>query len=266
MNKEYVYKNIGNRKIQEDNYIFFKFVDVSKKCFDCYMVFDGHGGESNEKNMPYIIINKKLYLFISTFFRRNKVSKKTIIDCFIDFDNFLKKETEIQKKFGTCISGAFISQSYIYLFNIGDTEYFLIDKKGLVLKSVLHNFYNEKEICRYKKNNLKIKNNRYKGLAVSRSVGDYDCKKEFETSLISCPSVSKTENNSDFLILLKTDGVNISNKELIKNYKENNLQTFMESKKFSDNTCLVVLDIKKKELFIQKYFYKKIYTDVLKYI
>lgn len=266
MEKEYIFRNIGKRKIQEDNYVFFKFNDIQKNYYNCVIVFDGHGGNSNEKNMPYIIIKKKLYLFISSYFKKNKMNTKSIMDCFVDFDSYIKTDSDIDKKFGTCLSGVFISNNYIYLFNIGDVEYFLIDKKGFAIKSVLHNFKNEKEISRFEKNDCKIKNLRYRGLSVSRTIGDYDCRKNFETSLISCPSVSKTENNSDFIIILKTDGVTISNGEILKSYRRGDIQNVMENKTFLDNTCLVILDIKKGDKKIDKILYKKVYTNILEYL
>jgi serine/threonine protein phosphatase PrpC len=240
----FTFKNIGKRKKQEDNFIFFSFNDIENTIFNCAFIFDGHGASKNKESLPdYIIKEKVLYKEINKYFLDKKVNIRTLSTFFIYFDSIL--EQNIDKKIGTCFSGILLTDKYIYILTLGDTQIRIYDMKGnLFFQTDFHNFNNKIELERYKRNKQDhyIKNGRYKGLLMTRTLGDFDCKELGECSLIPVPEIKKILNNKDFIIMLKTDGMNINNKQLITKYMDSTITNFLENKQFIDNACLIIFN------------------------
>lgn len=256
----FTFKNIGKRKKQEDNFIFFSFKDVENTIFNCVFIFDGHGATNNKESLPdYIIKEKVLYKEISNYFSDKKVSIRLLSTFFIYFDSILEKN--IDKNIGTCFSSILLTDKYIYILTLGDTQIKIYDNNvNLFFQTDLHNFNNKTELERYKKNKQDqyIKNNRYKGLLMSRSLGDFDCKEIGECSLIPIPEIKKILNNRNFIFMLKTDGMNIDSDQLISKYMSSVITSFLENKQFLDNACLIIFSTNYKNFCTKTFYNKKI--------
>lgn len=240
----FTFKNIGKRKIQEDDIFICDIVDIDKNLFNMVFIFDGHGAKDNVVPLPqYIIKNNVLYKELSSYFKIRKLTSKNIGDFFLTFDSFL--ENKIEKYIGTCLSAVIISLEHVYVVTLGDTNVQIFDNNGnLFYKTPIHDFNNKKELSRFIENKQDhlIKNSRYKGLLMSRTLGDFDCKTIGERCLTGIPEIKKFFNNRNFVFLLKTDGINTSSKILLKKYNEGNIKEFMDNKKFIDNASLIIFE------------------------
>lgn len=256
----FTFRNIGKRKRQEDNFIFFSFKDIENTTFNCVFIFDGHGAIKGKESLPdYIIKERLLYKELSRYFYDKKVNVQSISMFFIYFDSLL--ERNIDKKIGTCFSGLLATDKFIYVLTLGDTQIKIYDENGnLYFQTDFHNFNNKIELERFKKNKQDqyIKNGRYKGLLISRTLGDFDCKEIGEQSLIPVPEIKKILNNNNFIFMLKTDGMNINSSELISRYLDSSITNFLEKKQFIDNACLIMFNIKYKNFLSKNINNKKI--------
>lgn len=241
-NKIFTYKSIGSRQIQEDNFYTFDFEDIERETFNSFFIFDGHGAKEVSDSLPDFLIHKNIFIQeLKKYFSTRKVSCNTITAFFSYFDMFL--ESIVKKHVGTCLSGVLVSPSSIYTITLGDTVIKIFNTSNkLYFQTPLHNFKNELELERYKKNKQDhfIKQNRYKGLLISRTLGDYDCKILGERCLIPVPEVKCIHNNRSFIFLLKTDGMTVSSKTLVTKYNDQTLMQYLEKKNFADNACVVI--------------------------
>lgn len=255
----FTFKNIGKRKKQEDNFIFFSFSDVENTVFNSVFIFDGHGATKNKEALPdYIIREKRLYNELTSYFFDKKLNIQTLSLFFIYFDSVL--ERSIDKKIGTCFSAVMLTDQYIYILTLGDTHIKIYDTNGnLFFQTEFHNFNNPKELDRYNKNGASqyIKHNRYKGLTMSRTLGDFDCKEIGDQSLVPVPEIKKILNNKNFIFMLKTDGMNIDSKELISKYMDSTITSFLKDKQFIDNACLIIFNTNYKNSSSKKVNNKK---------
>lgn len=238
----FTFKNIGTRKIQEDDFFIFDFEDIEKNIYDVIFIFDGHGAKHENESLPDFIIRENILIKeIKKYFKDKKVSVATLTSFFPYFESYLDKK--VKKYVGTCLSAIFLSNTYFFTLTLGDTSIRIFDSSNkLYFQSELHNFKNAKEFERYQKNkqDIYIKDGRYKGLLMSRTLGDYDCKTLGEQSLIPIPEIKRFYNNKPLIFLLKTDGMTIPSKTLIKKYNDRTLDSYLDKKKFANNACLVI--------------------------
>lgn len=267
------YQLIGEHSYQEDLIIIFKYL-----YYECFFVFDGHGGKFENKLINYL--NNKFQNIFLEFFKNKNINEDTITEFFKNFDYFIFK-----KKFneGSCFSFLIINKLQINCIygNLGDCGVFFFDRKNSTLKTIPHNFENEDEILRFKQFNYSkfIKNNRFKGINVSRSIGDFKQKKYFNTPFIGTPSIKKLDDIRKInYIVLFSDGLHqINEKPLqinklkhefyiykiimdIKNEKD-----FLKTKKMIDNTSFIIIKINDitnilLDLYYFESFYELIYS------
>lgn len=245
----YRFISIGSRKIQEDAYEFFEFKNVYKKKIKCIFVFDGHGAKTENTQIVSLVIDNKVFRNIFTkFFKRTNINSYSLYDFFNNFDDDLKHNALKNFIFlGMCISGIIICEDYIYVINIGDARTVVFSPIGkIVYKTPIHDFHNETELKRYEKDSRSqlIINKRYKGLSMSRVLGDFDVKSPGDKSLIPTPEICKIINNRELVILLNTDGLKIPKKKIFEYYIKNTLTETLSREIFNDNVCVLVYNHK----------------------
>lgn len=194
------YLNKGIPDYMEDYIIIknFKDYNIRYKNHYCLCIIDGHGGDStalfiknNFCNILYNCLQKNYSISESIKITINSI-EKTMIN---------KKE-----KSGSTLCGMYISNKYIYLFNIGDSKMILYnDKFNIIFQSIEHNTYNKSEIKNIKEhmdNNYIINSNSEYSINLTRTIGDYDFKdiinSEFEFKIIKKSDVK--------YIILASDG------------------------------------------------------------
>ena len=240
--KIFSFKNIGRRKIQEDDVFICDIKDVENVLYNIFFIFDGHGAKNENEGLPmYLIKSGLLYKELKEFFKIHKLNSENLKIFFSNLDRTLEKK--IKKYVGCCLSSVIISSDFIYTLTLGDTNITIYNTdNNLIFKTSLHNFKNEIELKRFQDNLQEgfLKENRYKGLLMSRSLGDYDCKVIGEKCLIPIPEIKKINNNKNFTFILKTDGVTIPNKILLEKYNDQTIDMFLNVKKFNDNAAMII--------------------------
>lgn len=240
-NNVFNFLNIGKRKYQEDGTIFFSDKDIKKNKYRCTFIIDGHGAVSQDVNMIYFLKEIKiLQKEFTKFFSLHQLDASLLVKFFISFDCKLRNDYLKSHPFlGACISGVIITQDLIYILNIGDTKTAIFSQGGKQLfETSIHDFNNLTELVRFDKK--KIINGRYKGLMMSRVIGDFDRRDGAEHSLICIPEIQTIRNNKSFFFVLKTDGADIPIKKLFGLYSKKTLLKTLTNKTFSDNTCVVI--------------------------
>lgn len=240
--KIFSFKNIGKRKIQEDDVFICNIKDVENILYDIFFIFDGHGAKNESEVLPlYLIKSGLLYKELKEFFKIHKLTSESLKIFFGNLDRIL--ENKINKYVGCCFSAVIISSNFIYTLTLGDTNIAIYNTdNNLIFKTALHNFKNETELKRFQDNLQEgfLKENRYKGLLMSRTLGDYDCKVIGEKCLIPVPEIKKINNNKNFIFILKSDGVTIPNKILLEKYNDETIDKFLNLKEFIDNASLII--------------------------
>lgn len=251
--KIFSFKNIGKRKIQEDDVFICDIKDVENVLYNFFFIFDGHGAKNKSEALPlYLIESELLYKELKDFFKIHKLTSENLKIFFNNLDRIL--ENKINKYVGCCFSAVIISSDFIYTLTLGDTNIAIYNiDNNLIFKTCLHNFKNKTELKRFQDNLQEgfLKENRYKGLLMSRSLGDYDCKVIGEKCLIPIPEIKKINNNKNFIFILKTDGVTIPNKILLEKYNDQTIDMFLNVKKFNDNASMIIFKniiLEKKDL------------------
>lgn len=274
------FNNIGSKLIQEDSYLNFSCLD-----YECVFVFDGHGATKQKDSLPHLIVNNNiLKKRFKDFFLKEELTIRNIEQFFIDFDNFLLVEKSILKEIGLCMSGIIIDKkkNNIFVLNIGDTKVLVYNsKKQNIYKTNVHNLDNENEIKRIKKCNKEhyIRNNRYKKLSMTRTIGDFDCKEPFNEPLIPKPEIVCISGPSgpkdhmafpnhvcstdcvnpiqlEYYFILATDGMNLGyepnviialyeKKQKLTKYCEEINKKNLSSHRLVDNVCIIVCKIRK---------------------
>lgn len=205
MFKNFEFSHIGSKAIQEDAKLIFKHNNI-----EYYFIFDGHGHKKNKISLVHFLLKNKFLKNKIKIFFENNVMNSDNIKCFF---NSLDKEL-INKNIssGVCLSGLICTGDLIYIINIGDTMVYVFDRnKQFVFKTPVHNLSNKTEMDRiifFQKENL-VKKNRYKKLAMTRTLGDCDCKNLNNEPLIATPEVFTLKNNKFYYFILATDGINI---------------------------------------------------------
>lgn len=238
----FTFKNIGTRAIQEDDFLIFDFEDIEKTRFNVAFIFDGHGAKDKSESLPDIIIRENILIReIKKYFATRKMSISNLTSFFPYFESYL--DNKVKKYVGTCLSAVFMSPLYFFILTLGDTSIRIFDTSNkLYFQTPLHNFKNKTEMERYRtfKQDTSIKDGRYRGLLMSRTLGDYDCKTLGERCLIPIPEIKRFYNNRPFVFLLKSDGMTISSKTLISKYNNSSIDKFLKEKKFANNASLVI--------------------------
>ncbi|QKE44600.1 hypothetical protein Yalta_153 [Yalta virus] len=238
----FTFKNIGTRTIQEDDFLIFDFEDIEKTRFNVVFIFDGHGAKNKDESLPEVIIRENILINeIKRFFHKRKMSITNLTSFFPYFESYL--DNKVKKYVGTCLSAVFMSPLYFFTLTLGDTSIRIFDSSNkLYFQTPLHNFKNKSEMERYItfKQDVFIKDGRYRGLLMSRTLGDYDCKTLGERCLIPIPEIKRFYNNRPFIFLLKSDGMTISSKILINKYNDCTIDKFLKEKNFANNASLVI--------------------------
>jgi serine/threonine protein phosphatase PrpC len=266
MYKNFEFSHIGSKKIQEDNKLIFKYNNIY-----FYFIFDGHGYKKNEISLVhYLLSNNFLKNKLILFFKNNILNSENIKLFFINLDKELLSKNINS---GVCLAGIIYDTDKIYILNIGDTVVYIFNKdKKNIFKNALHNVQNETELSRIKKfNKLKyVKNDRYKKLSITRSLGDKDCKDLVNEPLIACPDVYILNNNVLYYFLISTDGINMeydikkiinlydfyNNKQLY-NYCKTISQNNLKQYNMVDNILFYILT-NQKNLIINKILYNSL--------
>lgn len=202
--------DIGDRQTQEDYIYIKKNIKILKNNYDIIGVFDGHNG--NECNL---LINKYLMYYIDLYQSNPKYSLLTFkIFIKLVFIRLDIKIGKIQNKSGSCVNLVFLDtrgpegpRNPNYIVNIGDVQS-IIKFNSSVYVTPLHNFENPNEMSRFSKNNIKhiTKGTKtvmmYKGLSVSRVLGDSDVKDE---SILNLPEIYEFNDYDE--IFIYSDGI-----------------------------------------------------------
>lgn len=271
----YTFKDIGKRKIQEDNFFFFSFKDLNNNVFNTIFIFDGHGAKDGILPLPDFIIKEKILVKkFNEYFATQIVTKQALTNLFLELDSNLRNK--INKNIGTCFSAIILTQECFFTLILGDTSINIFDTdNNLFFKTTPHNFKNNEELQRYKNNkeDKYIKNDRYKGLLMTRTLGDFDCK-TIGSALIPIPDIKKFYNNKDFIFVLKTDGIITASKILVSKYKDGLITDFLEKKEFQDNACLIIFStkyinsksLKGEKIILENLEYETMYYNFLLYV
>lgn len=252
--------------------IYFKFLDIGTKNLqeDCYVeiefgkykfifVLDGHGGIDKNIKMPltdYLLKNNLLKKHLKNFFKKNELNQNTLIGFFQYLDNFLFNK---KVKSGVCLTCLLLDteKNLIYILNIGDTLTSVFNQNMKLLYTTpvhdLNNIVEKNRIFKFKKESY-IKNNRYKKLSMTRSLGDHDCKEIFNEPLIPDPSIVQLQNNQPFTFILATDGIHMNydfdtilklfdktNPTLLNEYCLSIKNKNLNSNQNIDNVCILVV-------------------------
>lgn len=266
MYKNFEFSDIGSKSVQEDNKLIFKLNNI-----DFYFIFDGHGYKKKEVSLVHFLLkNNFLKNKLILYFQNNDINSDNIKTFFVNLDKEL-----LEKNINSCVcvAGIIYYVDKIYIFNIGDTLVYVFNKqKQNIFQNHLHNLYNNGELNRIQRYNKMhhVKNNRYKKLSITRTLGDKDCKDETNEPLIACPDVYVLKNDALYYFLIATDGINIgyniekiikmynlyNNKQLYdycKTIAKNNLKQYKDV----DNVLFYILSNKKKNIL-----YKIMYNSI----
>lgn len=221
--------DIGKRESQQDFYLIYENIIILSRCFNIYVVADGHGKHDNVNN--FIKDNILIYLKSLQSFSKSDITKM-----------ILKLDNDIFEKFndldsGTCVFIALLDKmnKSSILINVGDVLGVIIDKDNFVKMTSLHNFENIKEV-----NRTNIKSVRHKGLNISRTIGDFDRKKDSDI-IISKPSIYYIGKIKELFIL--SDGVDLNLLRILK-FKIRNisLKNLFKEKLTKDNyVCIRII-------------------------
>jgi serine/threonine protein phosphatase PrpC len=194
----------GTRKEQEDDLFIYKNVNIHylNDTFDIFIVSDGHlGKEANN------FIGSNFKHFIETYWNNKTPDPRKYRFFFKNMFNDL--DTTICYSCST--SGASISCLLInnkeeecnYLLSIGNVRTYIIHSKYL-LSAPLHTLDCKRESIRFDENEIVYiaGANRYKGMTLTRSLGDKDLKGM--NKIISTPFIYKF--NKFERIIVYTDG------------------------------------------------------------
>lgn len=184
------YVDIGNRKTLEDIVLVYKNIKLNNKIFDIFCVLDGHGGNECIEYFKLHFLTE----FTKTFKDQNITKDK--INIF--FDNFDSNIETNNIKSGLCFGIILLNNNENFnencnenfnehfCFILGDVKFILKYKNNIEI-SPSHNFMNSKELKRFEKNKIQIKNKNYKGLNVTRNLGNFDIKSKSEKLFLSKP-------------------------------------------------------------------------------
>lgn len=254
---------LGSQKIQEDLIIIFDYLE-----YKCFFMFDGHGSKLKDNKLIIFLKNKFEKIFIE-FFRNIIIDYNNLNEFFIFFDKLI-----FEKKFieGSCLSFLIINDlKYNCLYgNIGDCMVFLYTKDDNIIKTDIHNFEILSEIDRYKNYgfSLFIKNKRYKGINVSRSIGDYNIRKYIDSPFNGIPTIYELKDITKIkYIVLNSDGLDskneINNTNIIKQeyyihniINEINIKEILNKKQYYDNTSCIIIYINKFDLLLEEYYFE----------
>jgi serine/threonine protein phosphatase PrpC len=240
-NNVFNFIDIGKREYQEDGFVSFSDRDIKKNKYRAAFVIDGHGAKSPKINIIHFLKEMKiLHNEFTRFFSLHQIDSSLLINFFIDFDSKLRSDyLKLYPFLGACISGAVITQDFIYIINIGDTKTAIFSQAGKRLfETSVHDFNNPAELVRFE--NKKIVNGRYKGLMMSRVIGDFDRRDGAEHSLVCIPEIQTIRNNMSLFFILTTDGVTIPIKKLFSLYSKKTLAETLANKTFTDNACVTI--------------------------
>lgn len=229
----------GNKELQED-----RILKINNNHFFLISIIDGHGSKYKDDIIKYLENNfKKKFI---QYFKNTSFSIESIKKFFLILDKMVRKENINS---GACFVGILLDKktNLLYVINIGDSYIKLYNKNTLQLiyQNKLHNLNNITELNRIKRYNKEryIINNRYKGLLVTRTIGDHNCKNDKEEPLIALPDIN-IFNNDDYLILLYSDGflLNYDIKYLINNYKSVYLKEYLQTISYKNNHTYKIID------------------------
>lgn len=214
------FSHIGTKEVQEDVMISFTYKD-----YKCYFIFDGHGFNQNKISLVHFLQDKNFFINrFKNFFRSNELNKKTLCYFFKELDDFITMKNIVS---GACFAGILINKNHIMLLNLGDCYFYIFDgkTKNIILESPVHDLSNPKEVARIRKMNMEkhIVDGRYKKLAITRVLGDSDCKGIDNEPLIAIPNVLELKNDKPFFFFLTTDGIKM-------NYSLNEIARFSDNK------------------------------------
>ena len=251
--------------------------------FSSFAVLDGHGqnghfiAELSKDFLRTYYSDSTLYYLPRTI---DKLQLKTLVNCISSNDalnklikdnnyiihNAIKqlqtkiKQSEFETEFsGTTLCQIFISDNYIISINIGDSRAILIKKDSVVALSEDHKPHIESEKKRIEKaggevhkkeqtigcDRVWVKDQKYPGIAMSRSLGDLIAK---QIGVICEPEIKVFIRDNNMLgIVIASDGV----WEWLSNEEVGNI--FREGYKIKDANYIVnTLYSKSKESFILK--------------
>lgn len=202
------YENKGTKEIQEDVSIIFE-TDL----YECFFLFDGHGiiGKDHDTSLVHYFIKNNYFRrkFIS-FFTKFNINKQNLISFFKKLDEWIIKSYKYNS--GTCFAGLIKikNKSAIFLLHTGDVEYHIFNTKlKKIFSCEVHDLKNKKEINRINSfsKSCYIKNNRYKKLSMTRTLGDKDCKDLFNEPLIAIPEIKEINIKNNLIFFFTTDGI-----------------------------------------------------------
>lgn len=196
-----IFYDIGKRERQEDRYLFFTFRDMN-----FILLMDGHGYQHNKIELVQLLYHKFNNL-IQYFFKTRDVNKNNLYTFFKQLDESIYKK---KINSGVCLTLMIQTKDLIYICTIGDVGCLILNSNFKILyKNQRHTFYNKYEIERYKQFGLEIfiKNNRYRGLKVSRSLGNTDIRAALVHPMVGIPNIDVFDFIIESKIILFTDGM-----------------------------------------------------------
>ena len=251
--KDYFYREEINSRTQEsmEDFTLIKhpFLSLDKHNLSLFCVFDGHGGDFVSK---YLKENFASILHNSIKLNYTLNFHSILNSTFESVDKNLEK-FDITQNCGSTATIVVMDNNIIYCANVGDSKCFYIDKKNAVQMSEDHNCKNEKEKEQLTKKGVKIFLNRVFGsLALTRTFGDFEFKKEGITCIPFIKKIYLDKNDIKYIVIA-SDGIwDVVNKDkLFQMYQElkkdtseefcNNLVDFAINEGSSDNISCIVL-------------------------
>lgn len=230
-----IFYSIGKRLRQEDSYLFFTFKDMN-----FFLLMDGHGYEPNKIELVTYLRSKFKYL-IEYFFKDLDINEKTLSIFFKKLDKYIYTKGITS---GVCLTLVIKVNKIIYVCTLGDVGCIIYDDLIIKYKNIRHTFDNINEVERYKKFNLEIfiQNKRYKGLKVSRSLGNGDLRTSQIHPMAGVPNIDAVDYTDKSKIILFTDGI-------LEHFMECELATIndifskVKNYSFKDNTTLILFDV-----------------------
>lgn len=188
-----------------------------------FAVFDGHGGslvaDTAARNLLTYILDQPHFRQMaeeSGVSENPNVIEEAIHHAFAAFERELYETYHFARIGGSTAVCVLISPNYFYIINCGDSKAFLCRDWRIYFETSAHSLNNKRELERIAKAGGKIINERIRGLAMSRALGDFFLRDPHkfgnmadDDCIISDPDVTSIErdHDKDQFIVLASDGV-----------------------------------------------------------
>lgn len=267
INSIFTFVSQGDIEIQEDLTLIFTHDDYS-----CFFIFDGHSIKNTKKNKLILYLKEDFENQFHLFFQDKKINNDILLKFFTHIDKLIF-DKKLQE--GSCLSFVILNNHLCDFFygNLGDCCVTFLTKDDEIIMTESHNFTSKSEISRYIKQNLAflIKNKRFKGINVSRALGDSNVRLLYDYPFNGIPSIYHGMDIKEIKkIILFSDGLEQKNelsfndrlipaKDHIKQLL-NKIQLdkdYLSSIEYHDNTSCIILELleTKKITFYEIYEY-----------